>query len=513
MNAQWLERVDHVAEMINEQCERRKFWLLSGFSIVYWVSTCWLASRKLMWNDELFTFYISRLPSLSDIWFALSTGADQIPPFFHITTRASFALFGVNHVSVRLPAIIGFWMMCLCLFQFVSKRSTALYGFAALLFPLVTNAYYFAYEARPYGLVLGFSGLSLLCWQTAAEGNNRKWSLLGLAGSLAGAVSSHYYAVLLLIPLAVGEMVRSRSRRRLDLSVWLAFGGAILPFLLFLPLIEAAKSYSAAFWAKPYWKSIPGFYQFLLVPAVLPLAATLVWPAVYAAIPTTYRGQNAQPILPLHELAAAFGLIGLPIIAVILAKLLTGAFTDRYALPAVIGVSILLAFAVRKSAGGRETFGVALVIITCIWFMVLEVRYFQRHQEASEEQEQSYQLLRSASGSDLPIVAADLHTFTRLGHYAPSDIASRIVYLADPRASLRYLDQTTVDQGILDLKPWFPLTIQEYNPYLASPRGFFVYGPLGRLNWLLYALTATNRQIELKGRYRDNLFFLVHGKK
>src|SRR5262245_65490298 len=136
-----------------------------------------------MWNDELFTFYTSRLPKVSDIWGALLTGADQIPPLFHLITRAAFALFGVNSLSVRLPEVLGFWVMSLCLFRFVSKRSSALYGFAAMLVPLITVAYDYAYEARPYGLVLGFCGLALLCWQSAAEGHYRKLPLIGLAVS------------------------------------------------------------------------------------------------------------------------------------------------------------------------------------------------------------------------------------------------------------------------------------------------------------------------------------------
>src|SRR6266508_1563014 len=142
-----------------------------------------------MSNDELYTFYISLLPSHSDIWSALSTGADQIPPFFYMITRASILLFGENHVSIRLPEVLGFWVMSLCLFQFVSKRSSALHGLVAMLFPLVTDAYYYAFEARPYGLVLGFGGTALLCWQAAAEGYYRKLSLMGLALSLAAAIS------------------------------------------------------------------------------------------------------------------------------------------------------------------------------------------------------------------------------------------------------------------------------------------------------------------------------------
>jgi len=83
-----LERLDHLAEVIKEQCEIRKLWLLCGFSVVYWISTCLLALRKLIWNDELFSLYTARLPKISDIWASLLTGADQIPPLFPLITRA-----------------------------------------------------------------------------------------------------------------------------------------------------------------------------------------------------------------------------------------------------------------------------------------------------------------------------------------------------------------------------------------------------------------------------------------
>jgi Transposase, Mutator family len=73
MDMRLLQKLDHIAEALGDQCEKRKVWLLCGFSAVYLVGTCLVAARKPMWNDELFTFYISRLPSVSDIWSVLST--------------------------------------------------------------------------------------------------------------------------------------------------------------------------------------------------------------------------------------------------------------------------------------------------------------------------------------------------------------------------------------------------------------------------------------------------------
>ncbi len=74
-----MQQVDFYAKTFTEQLERRKLWFLCGVSTLYLVVTCLLAREKLLWNDELFTLYISRLSTLNDVWSALMTGAEQLP--------------------------------------------------------------------------------------------------------------------------------------------------------------------------------------------------------------------------------------------------------------------------------------------------------------------------------------------------------------------------------------------------------------------------------------------------
>lgn len=517
-----LQQLDRVAEVVRDHCERRKVRLLWIVSILYLLATGLLASRRLMWADELYTFYISSLPSVSDIWSVLLTGGELNPPFFHIITRLSLFLFGENELAVRLPEVIGFWVMSLCLFRFVSKRSSALYGFAAMLFPLVTAAYSYAYEARPYGIVLGFCGLSLLCWQSAAEGRYRKLSLIGLALSFGAAVSSHYYAVLLIFPLALGEVARSFLQRRLDLPIWVALGSAMIPLFLFLPLIHGAQTHSAHYTGQPHLGEILDFYYWLLAPALLPLVAVLMLSAVYStahAISPNSQNQEARSAPAFYEVTAALGFTAIPVVAFILAMLVTGAWIVRYVLPSVIGFSILFAFAVYRLLEGRAIMGASLVVLLFGGFVMGEIRNFQRVAETSSDQAETYEFLRSDSESKLPIVASDLHAFMQLAHYAPRDIASRLVYLADPQASLHYLGQNSVDQGILDLKPWFPLKVEEYASYVVSQQRFLLYvrgrylnKPNANINWLLSQLTTDNRRIELRSRSKDDLLFLVRNR-
>jgi hypothetical protein len=62
-----------LAEGIARVCERHRFWLLSVFSAFYLIVVGLISVQKQLANDELFTLNIARLPSLADVWSALST--------------------------------------------------------------------------------------------------------------------------------------------------------------------------------------------------------------------------------------------------------------------------------------------------------------------------------------------------------------------------------------------------------------------------------------------------------
>ena len=482
---------------------------MCGFSFLYLGFTCVLAKRKLMWNDELYTYYISVLPSLADVWAALLTGGEVLPPFFYVITRSSFALLGISAVSIRVPAVLGFWLMTLCLFRFVCIRSSAPYGLLAALFPLVTSAYYYSYEARPYGLVLGFSALALLCWQSAARDRFRLLSLGGMSFSLAAAVSNHYYAILTFLPIALGEAVRTISRRRFDMPLWIALGAATTPLLLFLPLIRRAKSSSGIFWAPATWMAVPNFYDNLLGSAALPLLATLFLAGIYLTRRNGSLAARSDCTAPLWEIAAAFGFITIPVFGVLMGKFVTGAFTDRYVISAVIGFSILIALAAHRILDGHILSGSSLGLSICCWFVLTHINTFRTATGAVP----SMKLLRSQSESSLPIVASDAHTFVVFSHYAPLDISERLVYLADTKAALRHLGSDSVERGMINLiKPWFHLNVTDYKSFILSQRRFYLYGSPSYLCWLIPELKMTDLRLEFRGQSGSNFLFLVYTK-
>lgn len=515
VSSRWEDWTNQLTRVL-QQAELQKIWPLSLFSTVYFAATLMIASRRLMWNDELYTYYITRLPTLSDVWGALSTGTEQLPPFFYLIMRETFTLFGTNQISIRLPEAVGFWTMCLCIFLFVARRSSTLCGLLAMVFPLVTSAYYYAYEARPYGLLLGFSAFSLLSWQSVALDRRRALWMMCLVVGLAATVSIHYYGILIVVPLAVGELCRSLKLRRFDFSVWIALALAPLPLILYLPLVRQGMTHAGQFWSRAYWGAIPYFYNDLLASAVLPLAIVVMFSSVYGARGACQHYPKVRAVEQkpeIYEIAAAFGFFLIPVLAVSLGEFVTGAFTSRYALPAVIGVSILIAFGVDRLWRSWEPL-LVLILCCCVAFTLRTVQTVREIGWDTDKLNGVQSFLQSHTDNEVQIAISDAHLFFLLAHYARPQIAQRIVYLADTDASRRYLGFDSPEQGMVRLlKPWFHLRVEAYEPYIASHERFFVFGPVdvGRysLNWVLADLVVRRREVEFKARAEGNLLFLA----
>lgn len=497
--------------------------MLVLLSVAYALLTWTLASRKLMWNDELYTYYVARLPSMHDVWNALMARGEQTPPLFFAITRLSFRLFGVTHLAIRLPEILAFWTMTVCLYVFVRRRMSSMSALCAAAFPLVTSAFQYAYEARAYGLVLGFAALALLSWQAATSTASRVRVLaLGcLTASLAAVVSSHYYGVFVLMPLALGEAVRTVTRRRLDITVWAALAIAVLPLAWHLPLIKAASAYSGAFWSAPQWVNLPDFYQDLLTPALVPITAILILAVIHHAAAghgASPEDDEARRMLPLHELAVIAGFVLIPLVSVVVAKLVTGAFVNRYAVAAVIGLSVLAGQATELAFRRRPAVRVLVAACLAGWFVLSQARELLTPTGVSMpfgavSVARPAEWVAAQPERDLPLVVADPHTFTVLSHYGTPSIKSRIVYLADPERALKILGQNSVERGMLDLvQPWFHLNVVRFEPFVTEHSRFLVYGDFVRLtflNWIVVELRARGWHTELLNRAGDNMLLLA----
>jgi hypothetical protein len=499
--------------------ERNTEWLLLFLvSVAYLGGAMVLAVRRPLWNDELYTLLIADSPTMGDVWAALATGADQVPPPFHVITRASLALFGETPFGLRLPAVIGFWLMGIGIHRFVSRRISSLYALVAMSFPLVTGAYEYAHEGRSYALALGFAAVALASWQAAEDESRRRAALGMLAFSTAGAVCSHYYAVLITIPIAVGELARSVATRRLRLGVPTAIVLGLAPLVAFLPLIGAARSYSVNFWARADWTLAPITYFVMFIPAGPALWAAAALAAIYSvprvAVLDPAR-PRARPSFAPGELAALLTFALLPVLAVFVGVFLTGIYTPRYSLPVVIGVAGLAGFGADWAFGGRRFAAIALILVTLFWFAGVEGRGLKTASTTTRRQMECDRLLAAAEPM-LPIAVADPLTFLKLSYETPKEIARRIVYLSDPAAALRHLGHNTVDRGLVDLEPWFGVRVEPLRDFLQVNPSFLVlartsdaHGEIWRMGWLIAELIQAGSRMELVARSSDDLLFRV----
>ena len=492
---------------IGAAIERRARPLLCLVLVAVTAATLVLAHRRPLWNDELFTYYVSRL-GIDDMWSTLATGVEQTPLTFYLATRASLDVLGYGGIAMRLPELLGFLLMSVCVFLFVERRTSPLYALVAVLFPIATIAYGYAYEARAYGLVLGFSAAALLCWQVAAEGgSHRLLAALGTAVSLAAAVASHYYAVLILVPLLVGEATRSTVRRRIDWLVLGSFCGALVPLVAFSSLIADAKDYSTSFWAQPSWHAAIRFYPDSLMDR--PLGLVL---AVFAAVVAFvgWRGwrrrRSAGPsIPPSHELAALATLVLLPFFGVALGKLVTGAYTDRYVLSALVGIAILIALAAWWTDAGVPALGLALLLVFALF---AGARIVERSGDATADadaQAQALALLESHRAGAEPIVVASPHDFFELSHRVARDGGPRLhLHRADPALARRYLETDAVELGVTGMKGIAPLRVESFRRFVASHSRFVVYGRYRAWDWLTSQLRASGAHTRVIARNPEN---------
>jgi hypothetical protein len=469
--------------------------LLLAFSLFYFSDVYLRASEKFLWYDEIFTLYFSRLPSLRSLWSALTSGVGFNPPLFYLLTRASQSVFGEGNVSIRLPEIAGFWIFSICLFHFVAKRAGTLAGAASMLFPMLTGAYFYAYDARPHGIVLAACGLALVCWQRAMETSPpaRKW-LVGFAGSLLLAFMLHCYALILVAPFALIEVFQALRYRRINWLTWLAM---LMPVLVSLPMylfllgsyrkLNTANTFSAIAVAR--WKQVSDFYVFLFAPCILVVVGIMLLFAadtfVSRRLNSTSNDISSSP-LALHDLLLAFAFTAIPFFGVLLGKVINGACFSRYFLAGLAGVTI----AVGMGSGFRRRYNwlsaallMLMIAAAGISFVRLAGERLKGQGEQLQEPSMRFALdttpgqplrmhqLLTAGRTELPIVVLNALDFIYLVQYDPQ-IRPQLYFLTKSESHFIY-------HGFRDfirccgINFNAPLT---YEQFLRAHRQYFVYG-------------------------------------
>jgi hypothetical protein len=337
-------------------------------SAVYFADLFLKASHKCFWFDELFTVYLCRLHSFTSTWTAVTHGADFNPPLLYLFTRWAQWLFGQGLIATRLPAMLGLWLFGLCLFFFVSRRAGVVSGFIAGVFPFFTLAQYYAYEARAHGIVLGWCGLALVCWQRNAEGRAKNLWLAGFGLCLVGALLTHVYAVYLLFPFALVELYNLFRKGRPDWDIVAALALALISVTVtvYLPLFRVYRASVPT----TFFPGSHDLIQRFLVTVIGPALGVLLLVLILFALEGMWRGDRATVLaaIPTREMLVAAGFVCIPLVGLLGSKVSHGPFIERYFLSSVAGYAIFLGFACARRQAGSW---VAPVLAGCMLLLMI----------------------------------------------------------------------------------------------------------------------------------------------
>ncbi len=475
-----------------------------------------------LWHDELFTYAIAQLPTLHDVLLA-TRAIDLNPPLSYFLTRVSFHLFGVGTLQCRLPEMAGMLLALTCLFLFVRRRAGNSFGFLSAAILLAGQAADDTRQARPYGLLLGFTALALLAWQSssAQSSRTRAWPFnLLLFVALSAALLSHVFGLFGWFALVAAECVQARLNRRLDpgrtfaLLLPLGFAG------FYKPLLQghAAALFPPSF--QPNLASVVSFYarevSTILVALWIAACAAMLFEARSRA--TRSQPRTLRAILTLPEWVVTLIFITMPIALILRLRLQHAAFFSRYGLVASLGFSILLSVSFYLVSGDRPAFAI---------FAAVLVLLLGRHSAAAlhsllkgnilRHTEPPIRLSHLADFTDpsLPIVDASGLTFLEMNFRESPQLLARTFYLTGGPFAAQYAHATIFEgMGTEKAIMHFRGAVDPYPDFVAHHRHFYVLGTLGYAeDWLLPKLQADGATLlfrtSLASDYKDHDLYEV----
>jgi hypothetical protein len=469
---------------------------------------------RLSAGDDLFELWVDRASSIGQLVHTQRVSPLAVEPFFyHGLTFVEIHLFGANPFVLRLPSLLGFLLMQLCTFYFVRRIASSRAATFALAFPAITGAFEYTVQIRPYGLLLGLFGLAALSWQTAARRESQRTSaLVILALAIALAINTHYYGVLLLVPLFAAELVRLCQSRRVDVPVLMSMGAGMAGAVFILPFLKGAAEFRANYQAGVPHQVIAQSYNLILLGNsafsknmnhLLAIGLALFMVLVFWSCLRQLPGKTLT--LPNAEFVFLITLAALPFVGFLLGRFVTNAMEPRYVLGSVIGIAALLAIALaplfRTNTIGRVAILLLFAALVCKG--IADIRAEQR----ARQDELSYLFLSPgvqaaimASPSKL-LYTQDIDLFAFMAYYEPNaEVRSHIALVYSMAEDMRWNHSDTDSRIVLHLKSFTPYTILPYENLATQPGEHIFVVEQGGWNWIEQVFAAEHVELKLVGK-------------
>jgi 4-amino-4-deoxy-L-arabinose transferase-like glycosyltransferase len=434
------------------------------------------AAAKGLWFDEILTVLVPSQDKVSSMWDILFRGMTSHPPTFYLIEHVMDKLGGNENITLRLPSIAAFLCVMVCMFVFLRRRAGGLIAVVSTAALLVTSLYdFYAFEARPYDLMVACIAIALLCYERA--GSIRWALLLGLA--LAAASALNFYAVLAFFPFGLAELTHLVTERKFRPQVWLAFLAGGLPYFAFWPILRTQRLlFGAHFWAAPtLWRFANTFGELLYLGTPFSCAmfgAAFIYLAYLALSGNVGRRPTSASGLgfTLSDVALTLGFLAIPLVTLVAAKIGHGAFALRYVIATALGISLALGLILSRLK--RSAVVSVGLFVLCV-FVFQEASFWslaRRPQGAPDPIQVPSQM---ATDLNLPLVISNGLVFVPVWYHANDDLKSRLFFLADPQEQYAASGNDTTTIQMLTLKDWPKMNIEGFPDFARNHRKFLIY--------------------------------------
>jgi hypothetical protein len=496
-------------------------WLILALTAV--MAAIWSA-HKLLEQDEIFSLQTDRVGTLAEVLRIQRLYPISLePPPYHVLAHAAMTLFGPTAFALRLPALVGYLLMQLCLFFFVRNLvgtgdTARRAGLIAMAIPALTWTLYYAAEGRPYGVLLGSYAAAALCWQIAARrkesGESRTFPLIGLVLALALTLNVHFYGVLLLIALCGAELIRTVARRSLDGSILAAIAAGMASLAATLPYIKASGEFKKHYYAGPvsaHMLTQP--YRQMLVnyttyprPVQNALILLLLVAAVLVAAGCVQVARRHGIAASRAEWAFVLLLVLMPVFAFVLGKFVTHALEVRHSIGAIVGITTLIAIALVPALRRERIF---LAVMSMAFIGIVVVNALRTRASAAQDSKTLAALTLTPGlkatvdqAPDRNIYFQNLGEWETASLYEPdADLRSRLVLVYSRQEEMEHEFHDTMYLTALHTQRFSPQPILSYDELRSRPGDHvFVSYPTSGWDWTQAAFAQETSQVEPLGK-------------
>jgi len=473
--------IERTAALLNSWLETHWRLYVSVAAILCLLTFSGYSRPKTPWVDEVLQLTIERLPTAGAIWDALKDGVQIDPPMLHVGVHYLFRAFGESIYLARLPSILGFCLMCVAVACLVARYAPPIYAAAAFFLPYATVLRSRGMDARPYGLMFGLSALVLWCWDGIERSPRKTWWRIAFTVSLALTFSTHFYSILILLPLAMGEAAKTYFRKRLDWASLACIAAAMIPYFLWLPiLISGAKVYASHYYYPAAFANLYDFYGSTIFS--LPLAGALLFMVV--AIATVGFDVVSRAVLSQGERILLFvsaGFLLVPVAGYLAGVLVTRSFVPYYHYIATFGVILGVPLLLSALSGGSRMIGLCLFLAVVGHGLFVSARGLSGFIRGFHSEYPQAAEFRKLTGEERPdiVIPSPLH-FLPMREANKSDPIESFVYLFDSKKALQSLGTDSADLLYERVKRVSPARIEAFDAYVASHPRFYlaVLGPI-----------------------------------